>query len=120
MKKKLKFFLIILFTNLIPKTIKRLLADKSWIENCSNLTISERNLLSDLYEQKIRNSKVSGKTLCFPSHYELLNNGLLRFKLNCLLIEQISRFKKQESNLSVLQARWWQDETNSKKLLLTA
>ena len=100
--------------------ITRLQSDKRYVETCQTLYVSERNLLSDLYEQKIRNSKVSGKTLCFPSHYELLNNGFLRFKLNCLLIEQISRFKKKESNLSVLQARWWQDETNSKKLLLTA
>lgn len=98
--------------------IRRIVGDKSYMENCSTISCSERNLYSDLYEMHLRNPLKSGNQLCFPSIFEVINNGLERFKLNCLLSEQIKRWRNGEQDLSLLQRNYWNEKRSLERLAL--
>jgi len=98
--------------------IRRIISDKLFWQNYEGINTSERNIMEDYHNAKLKRSVDVGNSLAFISFFDIKDNPVKRWEFFQLVKEQTKIINSGEKDLSQIQRKYWKDIEMLTKLKL--
>ena len=89
--------------------IRRIISDKIFWQNYEGINTSERNIMEDYHNAKLKRSKDVKGSLAFISFFTIKDNPVKRWEFFQLVKEQTKIMNSGKKDLSQIQRKYWRD-----------